>query len=281
LESKFVGITDSFGYRPALEKNYGSLSGSFGIIYSISEELLLRTNVAAAYRTPNLAELTSNGQHETRFEVGESNLVPENSYEADISTHYHLDNLTLDIAGFYNIINHYIFISPTGHNTESGIPVYKYMQQNSVLLGGEVGLHIHPRFLKWFHTETTYSHVTGIQINGDYLPFVPADKLNIEIRLEKEKFSFLESAYLSVNSNTAFNQNNAAPDETTTNGYSLIDFSVGGNIKLDKHLASVVLSVNNIFDITYIDHLSTLKEVGYYNPGRNFTLTIKIPFGIK
>ena len=75
-------------------------------------------NFAAAYRTPNLAELTSNGQHELRYEIGDNNLVPENAYETDLSIHYHRDNFTFDIAGFYNIINNYIFISPTGDTTD-------------------------------------------------------------------------------------------------------------------------------------------------------------------
>jgi iron complex outermembrane receptor protein len=39
------------------------------------------------------------------------------------------------------------------------------------------------------------------------------------------------------------------------------------------------LNLNNIFDETYLDHLSTLTGTGYYNIGRNFTVSLKIPFG--
>jgi len=31
----------------------------------------------------------------------------------------------------------------------------------------------------------------------------------------------------------------------------------------------------------YIDHLSTLKGLGYANAGRNISLSLRIPFGIK
>jgi iron complex outermembrane recepter protein len=41
------------------------------------------------------------------------------------------------------------------------------------------------------------------------------------------------------------------------------------------------LSVNNLFDSQYFDHLSTLKPMNYYNQGRNISLSLKIPFGIK
>ena len=279
LTSKAISVVDSADYRAALNKNYGSFSGSFGATFNITEKLLFRANVAAGYRTPNLAELTSNGQHETRYEVGDDALVPENSYEFDVSSHYHLENFTFDIAGFYNTINHYIFISPTGTSTPNGIPIYKYMQQNSTLFGGEAGIHYHPLFVNWLHLQTTFASVIGKQDNGEYLPFVPANKLNFEIRAEKEKLAFFHNAFVAVNTHTAFNQNNAAPDETTTAGYSLLDLSIGSNLKLKNQLIYIGFSANNIFDKKYIDHLSTLKEVNLYNPGRNFALTMKIPFG--
>ena len=281
ITTQAIGLTTDPDYRASLNKSYGSFSGSLGATYNFSEKLLFRTNFAAAYRTPNLAELTSNGQHELKYEIGDPNLVPENSYEADLSMHYHKDNFTFDIAGFYNIVNNYIFISPKGDTTTLGIDIFKYKQSNSTLLGGEAGLHIHPKSLKWLHFESTFSSVIGEQENGDFLPFIPAHKLRFELRGEKEKLMFFNKAYASVNSCTAFNQNNAAPDETATKGYTLVDISIGGNIKMKNQFISLSISANNIFDTKYIDHLSTLKEVNLYNPGRNISLNLKIPFGVK
>lgn len=276
-----IGIpTDAMSYRASLDKSYGSFSGSIGATYNLTEKLLIRGNFAAAYRTPNLAELTSNGQHELRYEIGEPDLVPENAYETDFSMHYHADNFTFDIAVFYNIVNNYIFISPTGETTDTGVDIYRYKQANSVLTGGEAGLHIHPKTMEWLHFETTFSSVTGKQENNDYLPFIPANKLRFELRAEKEKLLFLQKSFISVNSGTAFNQNNAAPDETTTSGYTLVDISVGGTLKLKSQSVSFTISANNVLDKKYIDHLSTLKEVNLYNPGRNLSFNLRIPFGV-
>jgi len=282
ISTKAIGLaTDTMTYRAPLDKSFGSFSGSLGATYNLSEKLLFRANFAAAYRTPNLAELTSNGQHELRYEIGDHNLVPENSYETDLSLHYHKDNFTFDIAGFYNIVNNYIFISSTGDTTASGIDIFRYKQANSTLFGGEAGLHVHPKTIKWLHFETTFSSVIGKQQNGVYLPFVPAHKLRFELRGEKEKLMFFKKAFASINTCTAFNQNNPAPDETTTAGYTLIDLSIGGNIKIKNQFISLSISANNILDTKYIDHLSTLKEVNLYNPGRNISLNLKIPFVVK
>lgn len=281
ISTQAIGLlTDSMTYRASLDKNFGSFSGSFGATYNLSEKLLFRANFAAAYRTPNLAELTSNGQHELRYEIGDNNLVPENAWETDLNIHYHNDNFTFDLAGFYNIINNYIFISPTGDTTSSGLYIFRYKQSNSALFGGEAGLHIHPKPIEWLHFETTFSSVIGKQENGDYLPFVPAHKLRFELRAEKDKLLFLQKAFVSVYTNTAFNQKNAAPDETATKGYSLLDLGIGGNIKIQNQRMSISLSANNLFDRKYIDHLSTLKEVGLFNPGRNIALSLRIPFAV-
>jgi iron complex outermembrane recepter protein len=281
ISTQAVGKVDMLNYRRPLDKNYGSFSGSFGATYNLSEELLFRGNVAAAYRTPNLAELTSFGQHETRFEVGDQHLNPENSYESDLSLHYHTNFFMFDLAGFYNCIHDYIFISPIGSETDTGIPIYKYMQNNSHLYGGEAGLHIHPGFARWLHFQTSYSMVIGKQESGDYLPFIPASKLNVELRAEKERLLFATKAFISLNSYTASSQNKAAPDETPTKGYTLCDLSLGGILKIGNQDVSVALCANNITDKKYIDHLSTLKEVNMYNPGRNFCISVILPFNCK
>lgn len=280
-------VTESVGlqsnaeiYRPPVNNSYGSFSGSFGATFNYNEDLLFRSNIAAAYRTPNLAELTSNGPHELRFEKGDEKLVPENSREIDLSLHYHIDNLIFDMSGFFNKINNYIFITPSGDTTNTGMSIYSYKQTDSYLFGGETGLHYHPENLEWLHLETTFSFVIGKQNDGEYLPFIPAHKIQFELRAEKEKLIFLENAFVSAKSETAFNQNHSSSDETSTKGYTLFNIGTGGDIRVSNHHILMSINVNNILDTKYIDHLSTLKEVGLYNPGRNITLNFKFPFSI-
>lgn len=280
ISSQAVGYpSHAEGYRKALNKSYGSLSGSLGATYNLTHSLLLRANFGAAYRTPNLAELTSNGQHELRYELGDANLVPENSYETDFSVHYHKSNITLDFALFYNIVNHFIFISPSGDTTNSGLAIYKYKQANSKLYGGEAGLHIHPVNMKYLHFETTFSSVIGVQNNGEYLPFIPANKLRFSLGVEKDKLLFMHKPYVKISTLSAFAQNHSAPDETSTNSYTLLNIHLGTTFMLNNQPLLFSIGVSNLLDTKYIDHLSTLKEVNMYNPGRNVSLSLRIPFG--
>lgn len=90
----------------------------------------------------------------------------------------------------------------------------------------------------------------------------------------------MHNAFASINSNTAFAQNDPAPDETATAGYTLLNLSIGADIKIANQFLSFMISATNLFDTKHIDHLSTLKEVISFDPGRNFSLPLKVPFGI-
>jgi len=280
-ETFALGTAGTVSYHAPVSKDFSSLNGSFGATYTVNEKLILRMNLAKAYRVPNLSELTSNGDHGNRYEIGNENLHPENAYESDVSLHYHGEYLSFDLAGFYNHIDNYIFISPTAETTSSGMSIYRFEQTNSKLYGGEAGVHFHPVAIPWLHVKGVYSTVTGKQENGDYLPFIPAQKFRYEIRAGKEKMGFLKHPNAWVSALTALKQINPSPYETKTDGYTLVNVGVSSEISLNRQLMIVGLSVNNIFDKQYFDHLSTLKPLSYYNQGRNVSLSLKIPFGIK
>ena len=281
LSTRAAGLSTEYNYRPALSKNYDNISGSFGTTYNLTEKLLFRANFAAAFRSPNIAELTSNGIHENRYEIGTPDLLPEHAFEEDVSIHYHADNISFDLACFKNRIKDYIFITPIGEESAGGFPIYEYRQSNSKLYGGEAIIHIHPKPVEWIHFEMAFSTVTGKKDNGDFLPLIPANKLKYELGVEDKKFMFFESAYFKINVTNTFGQGNIAPEEIISSAYTLVDLGVGANLKAGKHLIILGLSANNILNKKYIGHLSSLKEVGYFDPGRNMALNLKIPFEIR
>jgi iron complex outermembrane receptor protein len=276
-----LGIEGTSGYHAPVNKEFSNLNGSIGATYSVNNKTTLRTNFAKGYRVPNLSELTSNGMHGNRYEIGNENLSPENSFETDLNMHYHGEFLSFDLAGFYNQINDYIFISPTTDTTSNGISIYRFSQTNATLYGGEAGIHFHPKSLPWLHIEGTYSSVIGKQENGNYLPFIPAQKFRYEIRAEREKIGFLKKPSIKLSALTALKQSNPSPYETETNGYTLVNFSINTDIHVLRQILNFGISVNNIFDTQYFDHLSTLQPLNYYNQGRNISISLKIPFGIK
>ncbi|MBU1355666.1 MAG: TonB-dependent receptor [Candidatus Edwardsbacteria bacterium] len=279
-ETFALGTEGAGDYHAPVAKDFTRLTGSVGATCNLIEQLLLRVNVAKAYRAPNLSELTSNGMHGARYEIGSENLNPENACETDISMHYHGEYLSLDLAGFYNQIDDYIYIAPTSDTTAAGVGIYRFSQTNANLLGGEAGLHVHPQSMSWLHLQATCSMVTGKQQNGNYLPFIPAQKIHYEARAEKGKIGLFLHPNIRISALSALRQHHPSPFEAPTDRYTLVNAGLSTDIKISNQCLNISLSVNNIFDTKYFDHLSTLKPMNYYNQGRNICLNLKIPFGI-
>lgn len=259
----------------AIDKSYNSFTTSLGLKTSVSEEITARINLASGFRAPNLAELTSNGVHHgtNRFEKGNNNLQNEKNIQIDVSLAYKTAHFELFANGFYNHINDYIFIAPT-NEIEDGEQVYSYIQENAKLYGGEFGFHLHPHPQDWLHLESTFEMVIGKQENGNYLPLIPSNTWRNTLRTEFNDKEWLQQGYSSLTLESTFSQNNVSNFETSTGNYNLLNFAFGGDIHLKNMSFSTSLSVNNLLNKEYVNHLSRLKSDGILNQGRNIVLGV-------
>lgn len=265
--------------KEAIDTDFGDFSASLGATYNLNEKVLLRANYASAFRTPNIAELTQNGIHGGRYEEGNPELSSQKSYEIDISAHYHTKHLIFDISGFYNNINDYIFIAPSNETTLNGNIIYKYAQSNAKISGGEIALDILP--FEWLILKTSYAYLVGEQKNGEYLPFIPQNKLRFNAKFQKDKMGVFKNSFFKIGGTYASKQSKPALFETETASYFLLNAGLGSSIKVSNQTISFSIQANNLLNKTYVDHLSTLKELAYYNIGRNISFNLKIPFNLK
>ncbi len=274
-----VAHEDEIHVFEALNKSYNTLTASLGYKFTLKEKFTTRINLATGFRAPNLAELTSNGVHHgtNRFEIGNPTLRSEQNFQTDISLEYKSEHLEFFVNGFYNRLNDYIYLSPTGE-VEDGADVYEYIQENAKLYGGEIGLHFHPHPLDWLHLESSYETVIGKQSNGNYLPLIPANQWNNTLRTTFKSGNWLTNGFGALTVSSTFQQDNVSNFETTTNGYTLVNIGVGGTINTKALAFEVTLNANNLFNKEYISHLSRLKVDNINNIGRNIILGINFEF---
>ncbi|QJX47056.1 TonB-dependent receptor [Hymenobacter taeanensis] len=298
-EAKFTGFKSTFR----------NVSGSVGGAYNINDKWLIKANVARGFRAPNIAELGSNGVHEgtTRYEVGEPNLKAETSFQLDGGVSYTADHVSLSVDAFRNRISNYIFprrlANAAGEDSiaVTGDRLFRYGQGDARLAGGEVSIDLHPHPLDWLHFENSFSMVRAIQFDQpegqQYLPFIPADRLQSELRVNFRKVgnTRLHNLYARGGVEHNFTQNrifSAFDTETRTPGYTLVNVGVGTEVtnSQDKTLFSLYLAVNNLFDVAYQNHLSRLKytdvnnatgRVGVYNMGRTLSVKLVVPLSFK
>ncbi|MDP3312807.1 TonB-dependent receptor [Lutibacter sp.] len=261
----------------AIDKSYTNFTSSLGLKTLLFKSITTRLNLASGFRAPNLAELTSNGIHHgtNRYEIGNNTLKSEQNVQYDVALEYNSDHLELFANGFYNQIDNYIFISPTGE-LEDGANVYEFIQDNAKLYGGEFGLHLHPHPFDWLHLYSSFEFVIGKQNNGNYLPLIPAHKLTNMLKSEFNYKNWLKNGFASLTLESHLDQTKISEFETSTNNYNIVSIGTGGTIKLRDVKFDISLNINNLLNKEYVSHLSRLKMEGIQNMGRNFMASLKL-----
>lgn len=166
ISTQTHGVEGEEGYFQSIDKSFSSFNASLGYRNNSMENFIFRLNVASGFRAPNLAELTSNGVHEgsNRYEIGNAELKNEQNIQADVNVEFKSSHFEFFVNGFYNHINNYIFIQPTGNVIDDN-DVYNYVQDNAQLYGGEAGIHfirIHALLCPFFDTISRY--IPGIRL---------------------------------------------------------------------------------------------------------------------
>lgn len=289
----------------SFSNQYSNFSGSIGVAYRFSEKVFTKFNLSRGFRSPNIAELGANGEHEgsARYEIGNTSMKAETSLQADYAIGINLEHISAEITLFSNAINNFIYLAKL--NSVSGgdsisdpadpLPVFQFTQGNASLYGGEAMIEIHPHPLDWLHIESSFSLVNAVQKNASdstkYLPFTPAPKLSVLLRADiKKAGKYFSNIYFTISADHYFTQDkfySAFGTETQTPAYTLINFGAGTSIiSNEKTICSLYFGINNLADVAYQNHLSRLKysaenymtgRTGIYNMGRNLSLKLVFP----
>lgn len=262
-------------------KGLDALNGSIGLVYNPLDNLNIKLNATSGYRSGNLAELSSNGLHEgtLRWEVGDPGLKAEQNISMEAGINYELrKQAELNVTGFYNRFFNYIYLAPRG-DEYVGFLIYNFLQTNATLKGFEAGLDVHPICWKWLDLKGNYSYLEAQKDDGTYLPFIPANKINTELRFNLSSTTErISSGFVKLGGTYVFGQNKPAEFETLTSNYFLLDAAIGGSFNLTTQTLRITLVGTNLMDKQYYDHLSRYKYYGLYNMGRNISIVLNLTF---
>ncbi len=252
----------------AQTRNYTALTGSIGAAVDLGSGLTLSGNAGRAWRSPNLFDLFAYGPRigEARFEIGDSTLTTEKSFNLDAGLRWHYDLLTLEAHAYRTLVNDYIYVTPTGQ-TMDGLPVYAHGQADAVLWGGELGGQLDP--VSFLTLRGTFDFVRGTnrETRTD-LPQLPAPKGTAEAEIHSDSLAWARNAYVRVGGRFVAGKVRLAPFEEGTDGYALLDLGAGGSWELGAREVHLDVSVRNATNASYRDFLSRYKDFAL-EPGRN------------
>ncbi len=324
---------NSFEEFPQFKSVFSGMSGSLGATYDFTNNIYAKANIARGWRAPNVNECGANGVHDGTvvYELGDNNIKPETSLEEDIAFGINSKDVNFEVDGFVNTISNFIYAkglnSVLGGDSVSNAlsvngtlfpdaPVFKYVNGNAQLEGGEMTLDIHPSGLKWLEINSTISYVTGgltgISDSTQYLPFIPPMRITADLIIHIGKIAnFMKDAYVRFGVINVGQQSNVyreaaiytalsssgspfeyAASQNAQAGYTLLNAGLGGHIlKHDGHeFCELYVICNNLLNTGYMDYMSRFKyypvnpatdKVGVFNMGRNLSVKLIIPISVK
>ncbi|MDR1562423.1 MAG: TonB-dependent receptor [Dysgonamonadaceae bacterium] len=254
-----------------VNRDFMDFSGSLGLIWQAAENHLIKVNTGRSFRLPSANELASNGVHHGAFrhEQGDPSLVSENGWQTDIAYYLEHDAITLSVSPFFSWFDNYIYLKPTGE--WSILPhagqVYRYCNTDAVFAGSETELGV--EFLR----KVTY------RVSGEYvyahnksertpMSFSPPAVMRNRIIYRLGNIS------LNIELQSIATQYRVSKNEDITKGSNLIH--IGANVNAKQFY--IALSVYNLLDTKYYNHLSFYRKTEIPEPGRNIQILVKIPF---
>ncbi len=287
-----VAADDDLG-NTAQTRNYNSLTGNVGLLYHVTEPVALVLNVGRGYRAPSSFDLFSNGVHEgtVAFERGNPDLKNETSVNTDLALRVQSSNLLLEVGGFANLIQNFIYSVPTGTTDPgSGFQIYDVTQGNARLTGFEASVQYHP--VRALHFQGSADYTRGQNTStANPLPLMPPIRATYGVRFEgTSRRSFLDP-YLTLSGETNGRQTRQDPAEAQfyadafegagyqSKGYTIANIGGGFGVVAGGSVFRVDLMLRNAFNTAYADYLSRIKT-NAVNPGmgRNFMTKVSVDF---
>ena len=258
---------------------YQNITASVGATWQAAEHFTISANTGTAWRAPSVNELYIKGIHlsAASYEVGDSSLHSERSYNTSVSFKYNTEKLFVQLNLYNNEINNYIYAKPSLQPISliSGTyPVFTYTQANVRLRG--IDAEADYTFLKNFTIISKASLVRAFNKTiHDYLVFMPADRFDNTLKYTLRKGPHIQLQYIHVSKQTRVppNSDYVAPPK----GYGLLNTSIGTDLRLKKQVLTIDFSVDNLTNVAYRDYLNRFR---YYanDLGISFVLRTKMTF---
>lgn len=267
-----------------LNKTFSNLSFAAGMNYNL-KHFEGKAHFGKSFRMPIPKELAANGVnfHTFSYDIGNQNLHPEESYQLDVSGEFHYPLWAIQLSPFVNYFPNYIYLNPTPFfdlDHGAGNQIFEYPESEVLRFGGEI--HGHYKFMESLKlgiiAEYVFSEQLSGEKNGYTLPFSPPPTLLFSLKYTPDFTDKFMGTYFSVDYKLTGKQSRIVPPELETEGYSLVNLSMGTKIKWNQQWVHFTFRVNNLFDKKYLNHTSYYRLISLPEPGINFSASVKIPF---
>ncbi|WP_179348684.1 TonB-dependent receptor [Winogradskyella pacifica] len=262
--------------------NFGNVSASVGLSY-ILNNTTFKINAGKSFRMPLPNELASDGvnYHMYRYEQGNLNLDPEESYQLDIDIDHTTKDFSIGVSPFVNFFENFIYLNPTSNYYET-LQIYEYTQNKVFRAGGELraSTSVIPNLKLDASAEYVYSKQTSGPKEGFTIPFSPPLSGLFSANYQFKDALFFKQPQLIADYRITTAQDDIVPPEEQTEGYQVLNMALLTQIdvfKTQKPL-EIKFKLNNVFNTKYYDHTSFYRLIDVPEAGRNISIALTQSF---
>ena len=291
-----TGITENYEIYTTPEFDFHNLSASLGFIKYLGDNFEFIANYGLASRTPNVAELFSDGLHHSaaRIETGSLTINKEVANKFMLALEKKHPDFGFSVSPYYKKINDFIQLIPgdRAFTTIRGVFVgWEYDQVDARIFG--VDLDLNKRISNHFTYTGNLSLLRGDNIT-DNIPLInmPATNFSNHITYVNDNWNQLsisliqktickQSRYPDYNF-TSFDpilqEDVLVNISSTPSTYTLFGIQTAAEFDgFKKSKIRLELNVDNMFNIAYREHLNRLRYFAD-DLGRNINFKININY---
>ncbi len=253
-------------------RSFHAASASLGLLYNVGSGMSIGASLARAFRTPDVNELFSEGPHLAAytFEVGNPSLETEQGTGVDVFARFGSPRFRAEITGFYNRIQGYIYGEETGRLSRVLLPIYQFQSSDALLAGFEGSL-------DWDLGRGLALQAVGSSVRGTLtetdrpIPLIPPLQGRVGVEYERPQW------FMGWEAELAARQDRIGPFESPTDGYAVFNAAAGVRLTVGGRLNVVTVSLDNVTNKEYRNHLSRVKEI-MPEAGRGISATYRVVF---
>jgi len=255
-------------------RRFNSITWSAGINRQLGQ-WVIKANMGKSFRIPIPKELGADGinYHIFRYERGNADLDPEESYQLDLGITFESDRLSMQVDPYVNYFPNYIYLNPTATYVE-GLQLYHYSQTEVFRWGIEAQMTLY--LSAHWETELSADYLYARQLSGPKkgytLPFSTPWSAQTELR-----YTF-NGGFIGLNAHMVGDRNEIVPPEKTTPGHWTLNLQAGKQFKTGNYTVKVLLHADNLLNVRYYDHTSYYRLIDVPEPGRNMSAMIVLDF---
>ena len=259
-------------FGESLERGFTGLNGSLGLQHKAGITTY-GLNYSYTERAPTFQELFAEGAHIATqiYETGDENLHKEKAQGLEASIAHETEKLKGRVSVYGQVFRDYIALIPTGAtDAASTYAVSEYQAVKAQFYGADLDYRY--QILSAWAILWKADYVRGKDLtNGQNITRLSPGRTSLGFEYARDEW--LADAEVQQ----VFYQSKISENESTTDGYQLVNFGVSRDFTWDENRLNAFLRLKNIFNIEARQHVSPLKEIAPL-VGRNLVAGLQLIF---